>query len=88
MDESYGVTSEVVVRDGHAMPMPCSHKDESCPWMNHTPSVTSTPQGGTSAGSSHLQPQIGHNIGFQAPTSPRSAWAPGRAQHTARVGMV
>ena len=33
----------------------------------------------------HLKPQIGHNIGFKAPISTRSAWAPSRACHTARV---
>ena len=33
-----------------------------------------------------LKPQIGHSIGFQAPISTRSAWAPSRSYHTARVG--
>ena len=31
-------------------------------------------------------PQIGHNIGFQAPISTRSAWAPSGSRHSARVG--
>ena len=31
-----------------------------------------------------LKPQIGHNIGFQAPISARSAWAPSRTRHRAR----
>ena len=33
----------------------------------------------------YLTPQIGHNIGFQAPISTKSAWAQSRAWHTARV---
>ena len=33
-----------------------------------------------------LKPQIGHNIGFQAPISTRSAWSPSRADQTACVG--
>ena len=31
-----------------------------------------------------LKPQIGHNIGFQAPIGTRLAWAPSRTRHTAR----
>ena len=34
----------------------------------------------------YLKPQIGHNIGSQAPNSTQSAWAPSRTHHTARVG--
>ena len=33
-----------------------------------------------------LKPQIGHNIGFQAPISPKWAWVPSRAEYTARAG--
>ena len=35
-------------------------------------------------GLENLKPQIGHNIGFRAPISTRSAWAPSRTRHTAR----
>ena len=33
-----------------------------------------------------LKPQIGHNIGFQAPINPRSAWARSRTWYAAHAG--
>ena len=38
----------------------------------------------------HLKPQIGHNIGFQAPSSSQSAWAtrrPGHGAHSLQYGV-